>query len=82
MTPRQFHSLAERYQESKKRADRRAGELIAMFYNAHRDEEKDPKGMEWQDVFPEWKEDTEQSEEQMLQVMQLWTATTTTVLPS
>lgn len=74
-------ALVERHQRWRKEEDRRAGEMIAIFYNANRNEEKDPEGWVWQDVFPEWKEDTEQTEEQMLAHMKLWSSTTK-ALPS
>lgn len=77
MTHRQFSYLVERYREQLKRADRRAGELIAMFYNANRDAEKDPKGLDWVDVFPEWKEaEKEQTEEEMLEIVRAFAAST------
>ena len=73
MTLRRFGVLTARLRESLKREDRRAGELIAMFYNAHRDTQKDPQGIGWTDVFPEWKEaPAEQSEDEMYEAMKLW----------
>lgn len=81
MTPRQFQLLGERFQEARKREDRRAGGIIAMLYNIHRDPEKDSNGLEWWDFFLEWKEDTEQTEEAMLEVMRIWAASTK-ALPS
>jgi hypothetical protein len=71
MTLRQFFSLGERDKTRRRREDRRAGEIIAMFYNANRDTVADPEGMEWQDVFSEWKEVAEKGEGEMLEVMQL-----------
>lgn len=77
MTPRQFSLLTDRYREQVKREDRRAGEIVAMLYNANRDSEKDPSGIGWMDVFGEWKEQpTEQSEDQMFEAMMLWTKRT------
>lgn len=52
-----------------------------MLYNINRDSDKDPNGLEWWDFYTEWKEETEQSEEQMLEHMKLW-ASTTKALPS
>lgn len=72
MTPRQFGLMVERYRERVKREDRRAGEMIAMFYNANRDTDKDPNGIEWQDLFPEWKEYREQTEEELAEAMRAW----------
>lgn len=72
MTPRLFSRLAERYREGVRREDRRAGEIIAILYNINRDSEKDPHGMDWQDVFPEWKTEHEQTEEEMFEMMQLF----------
>lgn len=60
-----------------KRADRRAGEIFAILYNINRDHKEDPDGMEWQDLFPEWKEAKEpQSEDEMFNAMQMWVTTT------
>jgi hypothetical protein len=65
--------LGERHRDRVKREDRRAGEIIAILYNINRDSEKDPKGIDWQDVFLEWKEEPkEQTEEEMLALMQLF----------
>lgn len=51
--------------------------MIAMFYNANRDSEKDPNGIDWTDVFAEWKEKPkEQTEEEMLAVMIAFTKST------
>lgn len=65
--------MVERYRERNKREDRRAGEIVALLYNVNRDSEKMPDGIEWTDIFPEWKEEqTEgegQTEEEMLNVM-------------
>lgn len=70
MTPRQFSLLVERYRDRVKREDRRAGEVVAILYNINRDSKTDPKGLDWQDVFPEWKEVArEQTEEEMLEMM-------------
>lgn len=55
-----------------KREDRRAGEIIAILYNINRDSRKDPKGLDWQDVFPEWREERIQSEDEMFEAMQMW----------
>lgn len=77
MTPRLFSHLVERHNEKVKREDRRAGEIVAILYNANRNVEKDPAGIEWQDVFTEWKEpEREQSEEEMLANMRLWAEAT------
>lgn len=64
--------LTDRYKERTKREDRRAGEIIAILYNINRDSIKDPKGLDWQDVFPEWKEEGLQSEDEMFEAMQMW----------
>lgn len=82
MTPRLFSRLVERHNEKVKREDRRAGEIIAILYNINRDSEKDPHGIEWQDVFPEWKEEREQSEEEMFAVMQALAEATRRGVPS
>lgn len=72
MSPRQFGLLVKRYQRHREEADRRSGEIVAMLYNANRDSEKDPNGLEWRDFFPEWKpEPQEQTEEEMFQTMML-----------
>ena len=55
-----------------KREDRRAGGVIAMLFNINCDPEKHPHGIDWQDVFPEWKEEHEQTEEEMYEVMRLF----------
>lgn len=47
-----------------------------MFYNANRDREMDPNGIDWQDVFPEWKEIKEQGEDEMFETMQMLVKTT------
>lgn len=64
--------LAERNNLMVKRADRRAGEVVAILYNLNRDTDKDPQGIQWQDVFPEWKEEKVQSDEEIFEAMQLW----------
>lgn len=75
MTPRQFNYLVERFQERIKRDDHRAGEIIAMIYNANRDTDEDKNGLRWWDWFPQWKEEPpEQTEEEMFEIMQLFTA--------
>jgi hypothetical protein len=70
----------ERYNRQEKRNDRRIGELIALIYNQSRDTKKDPEGIDWQDVFPEWKETKdepkEQTDEEMFQVMMALTKRT------
>lgn len=43
-----------------------------MLYNANRDSTKDPNGIGWTDVFPEWKEGKLQSEDEMYEAMQMW----------
>lgn len=74
MTARQFDYLVKRYRDELKREDRRAGEIVAMLYNANRDATIDPKGLEWRDFFPEWKEEpTEQTEDEMFEAMLLFT---------
>lgn len=71
---RQFELLADRRAFELKRADRRAGGIIAALYNIHtRSSEADPM-QDWQDFFTEWKEPiTEQTEEQMFESMMMWT---------
>lgn len=69
MTPRQFWLLAKRLEMHLKLEDRRTGEVVAMLYNINRDPDKDPRGMTWIDVFPHWKTEAEQSEEDMLETM-------------
>ena len=76
MTPRLFSFMLERWRDQVKREDRRGGEIVAMLYNINRDTEKDPRGIDWQDVYTEWKEEHEQTEEEMLQVMQMFAAST------
>ena len=62
--------MVERHNQKVKREDRRAGEIIAILFNINRDAEKMPNGIDWQDVFPEWKEERpEQTEEEMFLVM-------------
>ena len=74
MTPRLFDYLVKRYREDLKRGDRRAGEIIAILYNINRDSQTDPKGLDWTDVFPEWKEEPEeQTEDEMFQTMMAFT---------
>lgn len=44
-----------------------------MLYNANRDSEKDPTGLDWTDFYPEWKPPKgEQTEEEMFEMMQLF----------
>lgn len=70
MTPRQFHLLLKRHEHRVRSEDRRSGEVVSILYNINRDAEKDPKGIGWRDVFPEWKEPTrEQTEEEMFAAM-------------
>lgn len=69
--------MVKRFEERVKREDRRAGGIIAQIYNMNRDVEKDPKGLDWQDYFTEWKEEPEeQTEDQMFEAMMLWTKST------
>jgi hypothetical protein len=63
----------ERYQRQQKQEDRRAGGVIAMLYNVNRDPDKDPKGLDWFDFFPEWREAREQTEEELFEMMMLFT---------
>lgn len=72
-------ALVERFRESQKREDRRAGGIIAMLFNINRGE--NTEGLDWYDFFPEHKEETEQTEEVMLEHMKLWSAATK-ALPS
>lgn len=51
--------------------------MVAMLYNAHRDSKKDPKGINWLDVFPEHKPPMRpQTEEELFAVMQMWARAT------
>lgn len=79
MTLKEFALRAERHRERVKREDRRAGEIVAILFNANRDPDK-LDAIEWQDVFSEWKEPKEsipeQTEEQMLDTMKLLAAST------
>lgn len=76
LTLRQFALLCDRHRMQERRADRRAGELLAMLYNINRDRTKDPSGADWLDFFPEWDEAAVQSDEQMYEAMLLWTRAT------
>lgn len=82
MTPRQFFLLVDRRADENKRQDRRAGEVVALLYNVNRDTKKDPRGIDWLDVFPEWKEEARQTEERMLETMEMWVAATSKLPPS
>lgn len=75
MTPRQFRCLTLRYERKVKQEDRRAGGVIAALYNIHtRESETDPV-KDWQDYFPEWREEQrEQTEDEMFELMQLFAA--------
>lgn len=68
--------LADRHKERVKREDRRAGEVVAILYNINRDSEKDPRGMDWQDVFAEWKEERFEDEDEMFAAMKLFAQST------
>lgn len=69
--------MVERYRDREKRADRRAGGVIAMLYNINRDSKTDPNGLDWMDFFTEWKEEPEeQTEEQMFMTMMMLTKRT------
>lgn len=82
MTPRQFSYLVERFEDKEKREDHRAGEIIAMIYNANRDTEVDRKGLSWDAWFPQWSpEPDEQTEEEMFEMMQQFTAKVNEGLP-
>lgn len=72
--PRRFALYCERYQARERRADRRAGEVVAMLYNINRDQDKDPTGARWDDFFPQV--EPEQSDEQMLDAMMTWARVT------
>lgn len=75
MTPRRFSYLVKRFEDREKREDHRAGEIVAMIYNAHRDTDEDRKGLRWYDWFPAWKpEPEEQTEDEMFAMMQMFTA--------
>lgn len=74
---RQFELLADRRAVELKRADRRAGGIIAALYNIHtRSSETEPV-KDWQDYFTEWKEGPEeQTEDKMFETMMRWTQAT------
>lgn len=74
LTFREFSLLLDRQQERTKREDRRAGEVVALLYNVNRSDKADP--IDWRDVFPEWKEQTEETEDEMLRAMEMWAAAT------
>lgn len=77
MHHRRFDYLVERHKDRMKRADRRAGEIVAILYNLNRDPKEDPKGIDWTDVFAEWKEEPpEQTEDEMLETMFAFAAST------
>lgn len=64
--------LAEWHRDQVKREDRRAGEIVAILFNLNRDVAKDPNGIDWTDVFPEWKESAApMTDEQMFENMML-----------
>lgn len=66
--------LADCFKERVKREDRRTGGVIAALYNIHtRASETDPIH-DWQDYFPEWKEEqpiVAQTEDEMFETMKL-----------
>lgn len=69
--------LTDRHLESQRRQDRRAGEIVAMLYNVHRDQKKDATGKGWQDFFPEWQQRTPvMTDDQMFEAMQMWARVT------
>lgn len=74
MTPRLFSFLLKRHEQGIKRADRRAGGVIAALYNLNsRTEESDPV-QEWWDYFTEWKPEPEsQTDDEMFQAMMAFT---------
>lgn len=77
LTPRQFGFLSERHAMAVRMADRRAGEVVAMLYNANRDTKKDPEGATWLSFFPEHRaEPVAQTDEEMLAAMTLWAKAT------
>lgn len=76
LTLRQIEALGERHEAHERAQDRRAGEMVAMLYNVHRDQKKDPKGATWLTFFPEHRDETVQSDEEMLNAMMLWARTT------
>lgn len=52
-TPRRLLLLLERYKAGERRRDRRAGEIVAGYYNVHRNERKRPEPYTWEDIFPD-----------------------------
>lgn len=74
---RQFDLLAERRTLELKRADRRAGGIMAALYNIHTRASVTDPIQDWQNFFPEWKEPLPpQTEDEMLEAMMLWTKST------
>lgn len=71
-------ALGERRKERLQREDRRAGEVVAMLYNLKAAKRDDT--IDWLDVFPEWKTEARQTEEQMYETMKMWS--TVKQLPS
>lgn len=69
--------MVERYREREKRADRRAGGVMAALYNLQtRAQETDPI-LDWDDFFTEWKgPPKEQTEEEMYEKMLQFAAMT------
>lgn len=49
-----------------------------MLFNVNRDSEKSPDGVDWTSIFPEWKEASEepedQTEDEMFEVMKMFAA--------
>lgn len=79
LTPRLIVMLTERKQElqqvSDQKADRRAGEVVAMLANVNRDSKKRPKPWTWLDVFPAWRPPPPpQTEDDMLAAMDMLAA--------
>ena len=69
-----FFRLLDRWRENEARADRRAGEVVAMLYNVNRDAKKDPKGRDWTTWFPQTaeQEKAQQSDDEMFKAMKMF----------
>jgi len=56
--------------------------VVAMIYNVNRDAKKDPEGWTWLDVFPEHREEREQTVDQMFDAMMMFARRRGAVQPS
>lgn len=71
LTPRLFEELSDRWKAAQARADRRAGEVVAMLYNINRDRKADPRGKAWDDWFPQEDRSEPQTDDQMFAAMKM-----------